>query len=135
MALTTHQKTTTAMKTIQCRWNGKQSRAAAILHEPSSPNGRNQNPTPILPSRPRGPQSHIGILLVCSHPTTGQLEERVDRPRTASHNPLCKQRQMSSIYALDTKRSQKTTKRPILYWVSHSAPDQRKTKTRGPNPP
>src|SRR5216683_7092325 len=65
----TNMTTSLRKKTLQCRWNPKQSRNTKVLCGHVHKNRRKKDPPAILPHGPRRKPSHIGVPMVCQCPT------------------------------------------------------------------
>src|SRR6266851_7793652 len=77
----TNTKTYPRKKTLQHRRNPEQSRNAEILCGHDHEDRRKEDPTAILPYRPRGKPSYTGLPMVRQHPTKDRLGQRMDRLR------------------------------------------------------
>src|SRR5216683_3354590 len=79
-------------ETLQRRRNPEQSRSTEILCGPNHQNRGEEDPTAILPHRPRRKPSHTGLSLVRQRPTKDRLGQRMDRLRPVTYRPMKRRR-------------------------------------------
>src|SRR6266851_1985322 len=94
----TNTKTHPREKTLQRRRNPEQSRSAEILCGPDHKDQGKEDPTAILPHRPRGKPSHTRLPMVRQRPTKDRLGQRMDRLRSVTHRPAKRRRRQNNIH-------------------------------------